>query len=196
MPAQLRIAQAPQPVLAALQAAVAVVGGERVAAGGDEGQHRVEIGAGEIGEGRRVADLVVERIGVERAGAGDPGEVLRQDVEAAREELAAVERVLVQRVLGGDALQHLEPVGRDQGGAARLVEAVVGAADPLQQAGGTLGRADLDDEVDVAPVDAEVERGGADHGAQGTGSHRGLDLAALLDGEAAVMQADWQVRSV
>ena len=122
--------------------------------------------------------------------------MLRQDVEAAGEELAAVERVLVQRVLGGDALQHLEPVGRDQGGAARLVEPVVGAADPLQQAGGTLGRADLDDEVDVAPVDAEVERGGADHGAQGTGSHRGLDLAALLDGEAAVMQADWQVRSV
>jgi hypothetical protein len=31
---------------------------------------------------------------------------------------------------------------------------------------GALRRADMDDEIDVAPVDAEVERRGADHGAQ------------------------------
>ncbi len=47
-----------------------------------------------------------------------------------------------------------------------LVHPVVGAADALQQAGDAFGRADLDDLIDAAPVDAEVERGGRDHGAQ------------------------------
>ena len=67
---------------------------------------------------------------------------------------------------------------------------MVGAADPLHQARGALGRADIDDEIDVAPVDAEVERGGADHAAQLSRRHRVLDLAALGDVERAVMQRD------
>ena len=70
---------------------------------------------------------------------------------------------------------------------------VVGAADALQQARDALGRADLDHLVDAAPVDAEIERGGRHHGAQLPRRHRRLDLAALLDVEAAVMQRDRQV---
>ena len=52
------------------------------------------------------------------------------------------------------------------------------------------GRADIDHEVDVAPVDAEVERGGAHHRAQAAGGHRLLDLAALRHVERAMMQRD------
>jgi hypothetical protein len=48
---------------------------------------------------------------------------------------------------------------RDQHGARRLVEAMVGAADALDKAARTLRRADIDDQIDVAPVDAEIERG-------------------------------------
>ena len=48
---------------------------------------------------------------------------------------------------------------------------MVGAPDALHQAGGALRRADIDDEVDVAPVDAEVERRGADHGPELPGRH-------------------------
>ena len=33
-------------------------------------------------------------------------------------------------------------------------------------AASALGRADLDDEIDVAPIDAEIERRGADHRAK------------------------------
>ena len=74
----------------------------------------------------------------------------------------------------------------------RLVEPVVGAADPLQQARAALGRAHLDDEVDVAPVDAEVEAGGRDQPAQLARGHRRLDLAPRLDRQAAVVDADRQ----
>jgi len=54
-------------------------------------------------------------------------------------------------------------------------------------------RGELDDKVDVAPVDAEVERRGADHGPQVATRHRRLDLAPLLGRQRAVVQADRQV---
>ena len=44
---------------------------------------------------------------------------------------------------GGLAFQDLEPVGGDQDGFRRLVHAVVGTADPLQQPGNALWCADL-----------------------------------------------------
>ena len=69
---------------------------------------------------------------------------------------------------------------------------VIGAADALQQARDALRRADLDHLIDPAPVDAEIERGGRDHGAQPALRHRGFDAAALGDVEAAVVQADRQ----
>jgi hypothetical protein len=48
----------------------------------------------------------------------------------------------------------------------------------------------MDDEVDVAPVDAEVERRGADHGAELSRRHRRLDLPPLGRVERAVMERD------
>jgi hypothetical protein len=47
-----------------------------------------------------------------------------------------------------------------------------------------------------APVDAEVERGGRDNGPESTPRHRRFDLAALLDGEAAVVQSDGEAMLV
>ena len=69
---------------------------------------------------------------------------------------------------------------------------MVGAADALEQARRALGRAHLADEVDIAPVDAEVEAGGGDQSAQAAVAHRGFDLAPRLEGEAAVVDADRQ----
>jgi hypothetical protein len=71
-----------------------------------------------------------------------------------------------------------------------LVEAVIGAPDALHDPARALGRADIDDEIDVPPVDPQIERRGADDGAQPPLQHRRLDLAALLDIERAVMQGD------
>ena len=116
--------------------------------------------------------------------------MLGQHVERARAQRRRVLCILRDRVDRNGAFQHLEPVGRHEHGARGLVEAVVGAADPLHQPRRAFRRADIDDEIDIAPVDAEVERRGADHTAQPAGGHRVLDLAALRDIERAVMQRD------
>ena len=127
--------------------------------------------------------------------AGHAHDVLGQHVEPAGARPVAVELARVERVERSAAFQHLEAVGRHQQRPARLVEPVVGAADALRQARHALGRADLDDEIDIAPIDAEIERGGRDYRPQLARRHRRLDLAALLGGEAAVMEArsaDWR----
>ena len=56
-----------------------------------------------------------------------------------------------------------------------------------------LGCANVHDKVDIAPVDAEIERRGADHGLEAACRHRRLDLAALLGVERAVMQCDREI---
>ena len=102
-------------------------------------------------------------------------------------------RVLGAEIVGVErrpALDHLEAVGRDENRLRRLVEAVVGAADALREPARALRRADIDDEVDVAPVDAEVERRRADDGAELSRRHRGLDLAPLGGVERAVVEGD------
>ena len=101
--------------------------------------------------------------------------------------------VLVAEIVGVErraALDHLEAIGRDEERLRRLVEAVVGAADALRQPARALRRADIDHQVDVAPVDAEVEGRGADDGAELSRRHRRLDLAPLGGVERAVMEGD------
>ena len=116
------------------------------------------------------------------------GEHIERAVADGRRVLRA-EIVGVQRRL---TLHHLEAVGRHENGAARLVHAVIGAADALGKARGALRRADMDDQIDIAPIDAEIERRGGDDGAQAIFRHGLLHLAALADIERTVMQRDRQ----
>uniref|UniRef100_A0A0N4ZZC8 LigA n=1 Tax=Parastrongyloides trichosuri TaxID=131310 RepID=A0A0N4ZZC8_PARTI len=104
-----------------------------------------------------------------------------------------VESVLGHGLARGLTFQHLEAAGGDHQGARGLVQPVVGAADALDQTAGPLGRGQLDHQIDVAPVDAQVQRRGADHGLQVAARHRRLDLAPLLGGQRAVVQGDGQV---
>ena len=69
---------------------------------------------------------------------------------------------------------------------------MVGTADPLGKAAGALRCADVDHQIDVAPVDAHVERRRRDNRLQLVGGHGGLDLAPLPDIQRAVMQRDRQ----
>ena len=149
-----------------------------------------ERGVGQAGIRRGGADLG-EQFGLdERAGAGDGEDVLGEHVERAGAERFGVELAGVDRVERGARLEIFEAVAGHDHALRRLVEAVVGAADPLEQARRALGRAHLADEVDVAPVDAEVEAGGGDQRAQPAVAHRGFDLAPRFEREAAVVDAD------
>jgi hypothetical protein len=92
--------------------------------------------------------------------------MLRQHVEAARAELLAIALAFAHRVLRRRGFQEFEAVARHQQRAARLVEPMVGAPDPLHQPRRSLGRAHLHDEIDIAPVDAQIEAGRGDQRAQ------------------------------
>ncbi len=183
----------PEAILALHDAAIAVVGLERIAAGRDEVDDLLVVLPAEVPVWPGGPDLVVERDQVERLGAARTHHVLGQHVERAGAFGLGVERVLGDRFARGLALQHFEAVGRDEERAAGLVQAVIGAADALDHARGALGRGELDDEVDVTPVDAKIQRGGANDGAQRALGHRRFDLASLLGGERTVVKGDRQV---
>ena len=183
----------PAPVLALPYPRETVVASQRIAAGRGEGDDVVERPAVEAGIWLRRAHLVIELVGEEGHAAGGSEHVLREHVEGA----GAGDRRVLRAGIGGihrrAAFQHLEPVGGDQHGLGGLVEPVVGAADALGEARGALRRTDIDDEVDVAPVDAEVERRGADDRLQAPRRHGVLDLAALAGVERAVVEGDGEV---
>ena len=186
----LRIGDAPAAFFVLPDTCEPLVAFQRVAAGGDERDHVVETGARQVRVRRRAAHFRVEIIGEKRRAAGAAEHMLRQHVERAQAQRRGILRVLVDRVDGDAAFQHLETVGRHQHRTRGFVEAVIGAADPLHQPRRPLRRADIDDEVDITPVDPEIERRRTDHAAQAALRHRLLDLAALRDIERAVMQCD------
>ena len=162
------------------QFAPAIVSGQRVAAVLHERQHVVEVLPGQRGIGRGAAHLGIRLVRQERRGARQAEQMLRQHVQPAGTRRIAVQFARGDAEHGGLAFQHLEPVGGHQDGAAGLVHAVVGAADALQQPGHAFRRADLDDLVHPAPVDAQIERRRRHHRAQLARRHRGFDAAALL----------------
>jgi len=119
--------------------------------------------------------------------------VLSQNIERAGAVEDGILRALPRRFECRPALQHLETVTRHQDRFGRLVETMIGASDPLDQPARPLRRADVDDEVDVAPVDAEVQRRRRDHRFEPAGRHRRFDLPTLLGVERAMVKADRQV---
>ena len=63
-----------------------------------------------------------------------------------------------ETVLRGPAFEHLKAVVRHKQGMRGLVEPVVRTPDALDEPRGTLGSAHLYHEVDLAPINAEIER--------------------------------------
>ena len=118
--------------------------------------------------------------------------MLREAIEAADAHRLAVERAFLHGFLRRTAFQHFEAVAWREQCARGFIVAVVGAADALDKACAAFGRADLDDEIDVAPVNAKIERRRADDGAELASRHGGFDLATLRDVERAVMKRNRQ----
>ncbi len=67
---------------------------------------------------------------------------------------------------------------------------MIGPADSLHQPLDILGRADLDHQIHIAPVDPQIERAGANDRAQPARNHRGLHLFALFARQRTVVDAD------
>ncbi len=126
---------------------------------------------------------------------GDLGDdLLRQHVERLVGNRQAIELAATHAVEQRRAFDQLVARQRKQPALRRAADRVAGAADALQEGRDRARRAELADEIDVADVDAELERGGR---------HQRLQLAALqpllgvepqLLGHAAVMRGDVRLR--
>ena len=89
-------------------------------------------------------------------------DLLRQHVERTFGQDQPIELAAADAVEQGGALDQLVARQRKEVALGRAVDRMARAADPLQEAADRARRADLADEVDVADVDAELERGGGD----------------------------------
>ena len=186
----------PAAILGLANLSETLVGAQRIAAVGHESDCRVELLAHQPDIGGRVGHLVVEFIRVEGCRAGHPENMLGQHIKRAD----ALHGRVLHPVAGcqdsGPAFEHLEAVRRHQDGARGLIETVVGTADPLDETARPLGRPDIDTKVDIAPIDAEIERRGRHHGFQAAVRHGGFHLPALADVERAMVERDRQVVGV
>ena len=117
-------------------------------------------------------------------------DVLRDDVERIARIAGRLDRAVVHRLGDGGAGDEIAAELRKDHAFADRVDLVAGAADALQAAGDRRRRLDLDDEIDRAHVDAELERRGGDERRQTAGLEQILDLDALRPGDRAVMRTD------
>ena len=121
-----------------------------------------------------------------RADLGD--DLLRQHVERLLRDREAVELAAAD---ASSSAAHSTSSSRESGNSRPLgvpPTAWPGAADALQEAGDRARRAELADEVDVADVDAELERGGRDQRLELAALEPLLGVEPLLLGEAAVVR--------
>ena len=125
--------------------------------------------------------------GLRGDGADD---VLCDHVEAVLRDARSVEVALHDRAHGDSALDEVVAVQRDQPPLAGGVQQVSGAPDALQAGGHGLGGVELDDRVDEAHIDAQLQRRRGDQRVQLAALELVLHLQPVLFGHAAVVGAD------
>ena len=118
--------------------------------------------------------------------------MLRQHIEPAGAKDVLVELAGQHGIARRQGFEIFEAVARHDQRMARLIHAVVGAAGTLQKPRCALRGSHLDDEIDITPIDTEIEAGCCHNGAQPARRHRRLDLLPRFGREAAVMDADRQ----
>ena len=152
-------------------------------------EHALERAAGELGKRRGAAhgvEQAIDRPLIERHHRDD---LLRQDVERVARIPRALDLRLVHRARDGRARDQVAAkLGHDDA-AARLADRVARPADALHAARDRGRRLDLDDEIDRAHVDAELERRGGHEAAQQAGLEPVLDLDPLRARDRAVVRA-------
>jgi hypothetical protein len=159
-----------------------------------------------IGPGEHVQDaledLAAERLVGRRAGHGREevvdgpavhhrhrDELLRKDVERVAGQRRRLDRARVHPLGDDGRFEQVAAVLREDHALRRRPDLVAGPSDPLQAAGDAGRRLHLDDEVDGAHVDAELQGTRGDQGREPAGLQLLLDRDPLLTGDAAVVGA-------
>ena len=165
--------------------------GELVAgvAPGEQVERRVVRAAGEGGERRGSAYDVEELVGVPGVQRGGGDDLLGEYVERAGRHVQGLDAAGAHPLDGDRRGDQVAAVLGEQHAARDLADLVTGATDPLQGAGHRRRRLDLDDQVDRAHVDAELEAAGRDHAGEPAALEVVLDDRPLLLGDRAVVGA-------
>ena len=174
------------------QPPVTLIGPERIAPCRHHIERRVKGLARQPRIGRSTLHFLIQRIRHKRPGTGPAKHMLRQHIQPARPERLLVEVTGQHRIARRHGFQIFKAVARHDQRPARRVQPVVGAARALHQPRRALGRAHLDDQVHIAPVDAQVEAGGRHDGPQPPFGHGRLHLAPRVHRQAAMVDADGQ----
>ena len=169
------------------RAAASALGGESVRGHLHDG---VEVFARQIAIGPGAAhDREQLVLGIVAArGLGD--DLLRQDVERRVVHDDAIELAAAHRAQERRAFDEVIARDREDAAFRQSRDRVAGTADALQQRGDAMRRADLADQIDVADVDAQLQRRRGHERLQLAGLEARLGVEALLFGETAVMRGD------
>ena len=141
---------------------------------------RERVGAADEPVQRRDLDLLVGH---------DRDDLLREHVERVARDRRLLDRAVAHRARDDRALEQVGAELREDAALRDRAELVAGAADALQPARDRLRALDLDDEVDGAHVDAELEAGGGDEARDLARLQQLLDLDPLLARQRAVVGA-------
>ncbi|MNF39885.1 hypothetical protein D3C84_208800 [compost metagenome] len=170
------------------------VGGAHAAAAavafGEHLQQGVEAFARQADVGRGAGQQPVQAVLAPLA-AGHLGDyLLGQHVQRRAGDLQCIQLAAPYAVEQGGAFDQLVARLREQPALGRAADAVAGAADPLQQGGDAARRAELADQLDLADVDAQLQRGGGHQHPQLAALEALLGVQAQLLGQAAVVGGD------
>ncbi len=152
-------------------------------------EHVLELLAREIRERLGGGDQALDLVDLPLVERRHRDEVLGEHVEGVLGDHRLLDLPLAHPPRDHRALQQVGAELREHAALGDLAEAVAGAADPLQPAGHRLRRLDLDDEVDRAHVDPQLQRRGRDQAGQLARLQQLLDVGALLVRQRAVVGA-------
>ena len=157
---------------------------------GEHRQQRAPPFAGEVPVGVRAAHRGEQRLLAPVFGRDHRDRLLREHVQRMGRYVQPVQLAAPHRVEDRGAFDELVPGEGEQPGLRRAVHRVTGAPGPLQEGRDRARRAELADEVHVADVDPELQRGGGDEHLEIAGLEPLLGREPALAREAAVMRGD------
>ncbi len=156
---------------------------------GQHFQHRAHIVARHVAERVRPGQQGQHLVQVVAAADCQRNQVLGQHIEAQPRRTARFHAAGAHHLGRQAAGERFGRGAREHQHHADPARVVAGPAQTLQGAGNRPRAADLDHQVDLADIDAQLHRGGGAQQPHRTGAQGLLDVKALLAGQAAVMGA-------